>query len=76
MTTNRLEASCVELLSEFFGWQAIGSCQLDVLDVESAYLVQGGGYVFLELIAKAIELETDWSFETWTGTGRALTVIG
>src|SRR4029078_11974097 len=54
VSTDRFESSCVELLSKFTRWQAICSCQLDILDFEVGYLVKSTRYVFLELISQAI----------------------
>src|SRR4030095_6273089 len=54
VSTDRFEASCVELLFKFIRWQTICSCQLDILDFEVAYLVKSTRYVFLELISQTV----------------------
>src|SRR6266436_2469112 len=69
------EASFVQLCLELFGRQAVGAGEFHVLYTPPFDLVEGAGHVLLELIAEAVELETDGTLEpcpsTGSGTGGA-----
>src|SRR5207245_6887014 len=66
------DASFVQLRLELFGRQAVGAGEFHVLYTPPFDLVEGAGHVLFELIAEAVELETDGAFEPWSSTRRCI----
>src|SRR5207247_11258299 len=70
MTADRFKSISSELFFEFLRREIVSAGQFDVLDAESADLIECAQDAITELSAEAVKLEADRSFEIWTNAGR------
>src|SRR5439155_18211347 len=65
MTADRFKSISGELFFEFLRREIVSAGQFDVLDAESADLIECAQDTITELSAEAVKLEADRSFEIW-----------
>src|SRR5882762_9689692 len=63
MPAHRFNIAFGQLLPELLGRHPVGARQFRIFDAESFYLVQRPGHVLVELVAQAVQLKPDRTFE-------------
>jgi hypothetical protein len=63
MAADCLQISPIQLSSEFLRGKAVSAVRLNIPDAKVTHLVKSSGYIFRELLAETVKLQTNSVFE-------------